>query len=395
MLFHHASKNRPFHLGTYPMEVLPRDDSVTAAEAARPPAGPTEAAEAGGALGPAVLHYRELFAGFAEGGPAAETAPVPARLDRRAEDIKGCSYFMDADQVGICRIPGERLAGGPEAAGRPQPCGRHPDRVSGPTEPGQPRPRLGGGGRGRDGRNARAGNRRLHRRPYPPDGLRGPHPPCRRRDASICERLAVLAGTLPACGGWRARQPLYRGRLRARRNLDRTTNWNATARSAPGAARCVQQGVSQGHRRGRLRARARAPGAKRKSHWSRYPMEQVRRVDRPTTLIIDEEVPRVPQRAAFFTRAAKGDLGGKSQARARPLRLQAPALLRPAPAHPRHGAPPGRRSGFGMGQGPLRRPGGECPRGQGALLFPRLRPHGHLRDPALRLVLAPGGRQPR
>ncbi|MYE58273.1 MAG: hypothetical protein F4X35_01630 [Alphaproteobacteria bacterium] len=105
MLFHHASKNRPFHLGTYPMEVLPRDESVVAAEAAQPPAGPTEAAEAGGALGPAVLHYRELFAGFAEGGPAAETAPVPARLDRRAEDIKGCSYFMDADQVGICRIP--------------------------------------------------------------------------------------------------------------------------------------------------------------------------------------------------------------------------------------------------------------------------------------------------
>ena len=42
-------------------------------------------------------------------------------------------------------------------------------------------------------------------------------------------------------------------------------------------------------------------------------MEQVRRVDRPTTLIIDDEVPRVPQRAAFFTRAAKGDLGEKSR----------------------------------------------------------------------------------
>ncbi|MCY4501464.1 MAG: hypothetical protein OXE57_07885, partial [Alphaproteobacteria bacterium] len=105
MLFHHASKNRPFHLGTYPMEVLPRDEAVIAAEAAGPRAGRADAAVAGGALGPAVLHYRDLFARFAEGGPAEETAPVPARLDRRAQDIKGCSYFMDADQVGICRIP--------------------------------------------------------------------------------------------------------------------------------------------------------------------------------------------------------------------------------------------------------------------------------------------------
>ncbi len=42
-------------------------------------------------------------------------------------------------------------------------------------------------------------------------------------------------------------------------------------------------------------------------------MEQVGRVDRPTALIVDEEAPRVPQRAAFFTRAAKGDLGEKSR----------------------------------------------------------------------------------
>ena len=46
---------------------------------------------------------------------------------------------------------------------------------------------------------------------------------------------------------------------------------------------------------------------------SRYPMEQVKRIDRPTTLIIDDEVPRVPKRAAFFTRALHGDLGEKAK----------------------------------------------------------------------------------
>ena len=42
-------------------------------------------------------------------------------------------------------------------------------------------------------------------------------------------------------------------------------------------------------------------------------MEQVKQVDRPTTLILDDEVPRVPKRAAFFERALQGDLGEKSQ----------------------------------------------------------------------------------
>jgi ferredoxin len=42
-------------------------------------------------------------------------------------------------------------------------------------------------------------------------------------------------------------------------------------------------------------------------------MERVKRVDRPTTLILDDEVPRVPKRAAFFERALQGDLGGKAQ----------------------------------------------------------------------------------
>ncbi len=57
----------------------------------------------------------------------------------------------------------------------------------------------------------------------------------------------------------------------------------------------------------------RARREKRASHLSQYPMEQVQRVDRPTTLILDEEVPRVPKRALFFRRAANGDLGAKAQ----------------------------------------------------------------------------------
>ena len=53
---------------------------------------------------------------------------------------------------------------------------------------------------------------------------------------------------------------------------------------------------------------------KRKTHLSRFPMETVKRVERPTTLILDDEVPQVSKRAAFFQRALHGDLGDKAKA---------------------------------------------------------------------------------
>ncbi|MCP4962322.1 MAG: Fe-S protein [Actinomycetia bacterium] len=54
-------------------------------------------------------------------------------------------------------------------------------------------------------------------------------------------------------------------------------------------------------------------GDHRPLHMGRYPMEKVNHVDEPTTLIIDDEVPRVPVRAGGFPRAAHGDMGPKFQ----------------------------------------------------------------------------------
>ena len=51
---------------------------------------------------------------------------------------------------------------------------------------------------------------------------------------------------------------------------------------------------------------------KRPMHMGRYKMEKIKRVSSPTTFISDD-VPRVPKRSNFFTRAAKGDLGKKAQ----------------------------------------------------------------------------------
>ena len=76
MIVYPNSKNRPFHLGLYPLETLPRDESVVASESARPPKGLNGAAANRGALTDVVDKYRELYAQFADGDPAPERAPI-------------------------------------------------------------------------------------------------------------------------------------------------------------------------------------------------------------------------------------------------------------------------------------------------------------------------------
>lgn len=53
---------------------------------------------------------------------------------------------------------------------------------------------------------------------------------------------------------------------------------------------------------------------KRPMHLGPYPMEKIKRVDRPTTLIIEDEIKRVPKRADGFTRADHGDFGAAQKA---------------------------------------------------------------------------------
>ncbi|MEK9725269.1 MAG: reductive dehalogenase domain-containing protein, partial [Rhodospirillaceae bacterium] len=65
-------------------------------------------------------------------------------------------------------------------------------------------------------------------------------------------------------------------------------------------------------RNGATSGRERNRREMRDTHLGAYPMKTVKRVDRPTTLILDDEVPQVSKRAAFFDRALRGDLGDKA-----------------------------------------------------------------------------------
>ena len=105
VFIHEKSKNRPFHWGPFPLETLPRDASRIALEAAHPRRRREVPAREPGLLVGAVDRYRGIYAGFVEGETAPAPAPLPDDLERRAADIKGGAYFMDASQVGICRLP--------------------------------------------------------------------------------------------------------------------------------------------------------------------------------------------------------------------------------------------------------------------------------------------------
>ena len=309
MFFRTRAEQRPYHLGSYPLEMLERDDSVLAIEAARPPvAAPALPPEPRTPLARALRQYLNIFIENSAGARAPERAPIPDDPHRRMIDAKGYAYFMNASQVGICRIP--QRAWAPDCDPLPHEYaivlllehGRIP-------EPGNPArdwiaPAV------REAADCRIGGIAVclsgHIRQLGFDAT--PH--LVGAGSLDAERLAVLAGLLVRTGdacvspffdrghsiavvsteyALETDRPLARSALKAR-GLAYWLGWN---------------GAMSGRERNRRNRRA--------THLGIYPMETVKRVDRPTTLILDDEVPQVSKRAAFFDRALRGDLGPKAQ----------------------------------------------------------------------------------
>ncbi len=308
MLIHPRSKDRPFHLGPYPMEALPRDDRVLERERLSPPQWPAVQTPSEGLLARAADRYREIFARFAAGPAAPARAPLPEALAPRVADIKGGAHFMDASMVGICRLPDSAwLSDTPEAG--------HDFAVVILVE---------------------------HARAPEPDNPA--HGWTRNALAAIAEMraaeiVAVLAGHL-RCMGFSARGHIAghgaldleklavlsglavrTGSTIAIPYLERRFSLAAVATDyelIPDRPLHADALASRGLRywwgiNGAQSGRERQRQMQRASHLSRYPMETVKRADRPTTLILDAEVPRVPKRAAFFQRALHGDLGERTR----------------------------------------------------------------------------------
>jgi hypothetical protein len=365
MLLTARAEQRPYHLGRYPLEVLPRDETVIAAEAARPARPPEPApAAATSALGKAARRYLELFHPMVDGDLAPVLAPVPDDLARRMIDLKGYGYFMNADQVGICAVPETAWCDGAE---RPEAAHDHAvvvlvahGRV---PEAGNPAhdwigPDHAAAAEMRAGEIAVCLARHIRKLGFPARAhITG-------ASTADVDRLAVLAG-LAVRDGETLRNPFIEGGFAI---AAVTTNYALEtdlplARAALGRRGLRYWWGIDGATSGRERNRR----AKRATHLSDYPRAQARRLLRP---------------------GAARRSGGEDAGRAQPLRLQAAAYRRDDGADARDGADPGRRARCLGRHGAAFRSGGERPRAQIAQLSPGRAGHRHLRDPALCLVFA-------
>ncbi len=296
-----SNRDRPFDLGVLPTERLPRDSGAAIVPARQP--GDSSVAGPDSIAG-AVPEYRELFASYLDGVVAPARAPVPDDPAARSKNLKACAYFLDATLAGVCRLgasdwPGAETAAHTHAFVFLIEFGREPKA----GEPGA-------------------------------EWIRGTN--VARTDLRCAELAVVIAGYVRALG-WSARGHTASG---TRVDIERLAQRAGVARAEGGVL--AMPFSKRGFRIGvvttdyplevdlpiapdasldwpdasaYMGTGGTRPGfedaelAQRPVHLGRYPMEQIKRVDQPTTLILRDEIRRVPKRADLFTRALAGDLG--------------------------------------------------------------------------------------
>jgi len=300
-------KGRSTHLGTYPLETLPRDADLIAVESQREQLSrPERKPPLTTPLAKAALRYQHIFEPLRQADIVEQKAPVPDDLKRRSTDIKGGAHFLDASQVGICKIPDNAWYKGCEVSG-------HQYAIVMLVEFGR-LPETDNAARGwLDGTEAcvtstRAAEISTILGAY--IGQLGYSAKSHWQGSSDIDldRLGVLAGVVYRDGI----EPInpYLGR---RYVLAATTTDYALAIDQP-----LQQrmGKVKGLRyflgtKGAISGLELWRRNRRFSHLGNYPLETLKRVDKPTTLILDDEIPRIPQRALFYNRAEFGDLGDR------------------------------------------------------------------------------------
>ena len=327
MLLRDAGHKRPAHLGAYPLEALATDASIIAIESARapqvveaPPASDStrQTMAAPATLRDAVNHHIALLQAFATGDIAPNQAPVPTDLARRSVELKGAAYYLDADHAGICELPEPIWLRSTKPNVAPDQVPQHTHALVILC---------------------------AHPRAVEPDNAAfGWVNNAQDSIAQLkCAEIAIaLAGHVRALGfNARAHTVLDKGLDMQRAAVlagiaQRTDVTQPDAISSPFLGTKVELGVVSFDYPvavdlplaanakisalrywlgvgGAMSGRERNRRARRPSHLSRYPMEQVTRVAQPTTAIFEDEIPRVPLRANFFSRARHGDLGKKAQ----------------------------------------------------------------------------------
>ncbi len=304
------NKSRPYHLGPYPLERLRRSENILKrelelAKVSRPPVEETKHK----GLCQSIAKYHQVFHSLRGDAPVAAKAPVPDDLQRRTVDIKGSAYFLNASQVAICSLSDSCWLKESTPLHHSHAIvvlvkhGRIPE--SGTLANVWVRNSVAAAADFRAYEIAISIANHIQLMGF----LAVAHD-AQHGDVDL-DRLTIMAGL-----GVRSNGVVLNPYLGDQYSVCAvTTEYELAAdipldpdktRKAKGFA--YQLGIG-GSTSGLERWRQKH----RPTHLSKYAMETVKRVDKPTTLILDDEVPRVPKRAAFFERAVHGDLGKKTQ----------------------------------------------------------------------------------
>lgn len=297
-----SNRARPVHLGPFPLERVARATAVPDLAGVRD-AFPVASATP---LGRIVNEYIALFEQFRAEAPAPERAPYPGDAQRLANELKANCYFLDASLAGCCeipdsawtgaRIPGHRwaLAVLVEYARLPEPGNLAREWIARSEH---------------DCALLRAAEIAVITASF----LRrlGFAATAHTRDASEVSHAHILiAAGLARWQDGALVAPFFGTRFAS----CVVTTAEPLVADLPLTADAFDGGLGWWLGLGGTQTWwERRLAARRPSHGSRFPMEKIRRVAEPTTLIVEDEVPRVPKRANFFTRALHGDLGEKAK----------------------------------------------------------------------------------
>ena len=350
-----STRNRPPHLGPFPLERLAR-----AAAPARlnetPAMAPLPPAPEGSLAGTLGLFLAMLDA-IRDGKPAPNRSVFPDDPGERARHLKAAGYYFDATQAGICTLPRESLLETPlrnreldklatdlqtaqpktlasgidvimadvreAAATKPSPVNHHTHAIvfliEHPREPDPQEP----GGKWIAGATAhRSAFRIAETAVVVANYLRILGVEARAHTATSSDvdlnKLAVAAGLceIVETGEARVVSNPYVGSAFSLAAITTTLELECDQPLAPRgfAENMRSHGLAWQLGKGSQRSAANAqPYAKRRFVDGAYPFENIKRVDQTTTLIDEPRIPRVPKRTDMFARALFGDMGKQMQ----------------------------------------------------------------------------------
>jgi reductive dehalogenase len=297
-----SNRDRPVHLGPFPLERIARAPAIADCSGMRDAFAPESATP----LGRIVNEYLALFERFRAEPPAPERAPYPRDPRRLASELKANCYFLNASLAGCCEVPPSAWLGAPLERQRyalaiAVELGRDPE----------PDNLAAGWVRGSEYDCAllRAAEIALISAAF----LRrlGFEATAHTRRASDLAHAPVLVAA--GIARWKQGRPVapFIG--------TRFASCVVTTSEPLAADLPLDPDAGDGSFGGWLGLGGAETGwerrlaSRRPTHAGRFPMEKIRKVPEPTTLILEDEVPRVPKRANFFTRALYGDLGEKAR----------------------------------------------------------------------------------